>query len=264
MSQEIIQVDAFTDKAFSGNPAGVCIMEKAAEAQWMQNVAKEMNLSETAFLYPGKKEHEYNLRWFTPVVEVDLCGHATLATSHILFTDDHVPKDKTITFQSKSGPLRATTDNGWISLDFPALRVTKDKPAKGLIDALQVDPLFIGRSHFDYLIEVATVKEVTSLKPDFSMLGTVRARGIVITARSDNDFDFISRVFAPAVGIDEDPVTGSAHCLLGPYWSEKLGKDELVGFQASTRGGIVKMRMHGDRVSLSGQAVTTMRGTLTV
>lgn len=254
----IYQVDSFTDKPFTGNPAGVCILDKAADESWMQNVAMEMNLAETAFLFPIKDG--YNLRWFTPAVEVDLCGHATLASAHILYQLGMLKPDQQARFQSKSGLLIAKKQGEWIELDFPSTPAVQLSPPDGLLQALGVDSLWVGQSKFDFLVEVASESEVRSVEPDFGALKKLGGRGVIVTSQSSTPgFDFTSRFFAPSAGIDEDPVTGSAHCTLAPYWEPKLGKSEMVGYQASKRGGVVRVRRVGDRVMLGGQAVTVMR-----
>jgi len=263
VSENIYKVDSFTEKPFAGNPAGVCILPGPRDETWMQNVAREMNLSETAFLYRGKDGYE--LRWFTPAAEVELCGHATLASAHILWeTGDLAPKAEA-RFQTKSGLLTAARRGGQIELDFPAKPEETAEAPDGLIEALGVEPLHIGRNAFDYLVEVESQEIVRDAAPDFARLKKIRARGVMITAvASSAGFDFVSRFFAPAVGIDEDPVTGSAHCCLGPYWGAKLGKTEMKAYQASARGGIVRVRLAGDRVLLGGHAVTILRGELAV
>lgn len=259
--QHITQVDAFTGEPFSGNPAAVCIMEAPADEQWMQNVAKEMNLAETAFLYP--ENGAYRLRWFTPKVEVALCGHATLASAHVLWQDGHLPSDRSAQFDTLSGRLTASRAGEWITLDFPAKRAESAQAPPDLIESLGVRPINIVRNVFDFLVEVESADEVRSLEPDITRLAKVDMRGVIVTARSDDErYDFISRFFAPAAGVNEDPVTGSAHCALAPYWAEKLGRNELVGYQASDRGGIVRVQVRGDRVLLAGQAVTVLRGEL--
>ncbi len=255
MEQIIYQVDAFTESVFSGNPAGVCIMEKAAPEIWMQNIAAEMNLSETAFLYPEKKG--YNLRWFTPRVEVELCGHATLASAHILWEKELLGNYKLATFYTKSGLLIAAWENGWIKLDFPSLPPEKKDAPDGLLDALGVTAQYVGASRFDYLVEVDSGKTVEKIQPDFSAIARLPVRGVIVTGKNERGkYDFVSRFFAPAVGVNEDPVTGSAHCVLGPYWSKKLGKSELVAYQASSRGGELQIRAMGERTHLLGQART--------
>lgn len=258
MSLEIIQVDAFTNRPFSGNPAGVCLLPEAAEAEWMQNVAAEMNLSETAFLYP--QDDGFNLRWFTPATEVELCGHATLASAHVLWERKHLASDATARFHTLSGLLTAVRQGTWIEMDFPAEPVEATAAPDALIEALGVEPTWIGQNRMDYLVEVATEAKVRELQPNFSLLKQVPCRGIIVTSQADSgDYDFTSRFFAPKAGIDEDPVTGSAHCALGPYWADRLGQDTLVGYQASRRGGVVRTRLNGERVLLDGQAVTVLR-----
>ena len=257
MSQVIYQVDAFTQQPFAGNPAGVCILPEPAPEAWMQAVAREMNLSETAFLV--RQADGFDLRWFTPAAEVRLCGHATLASAHILWETKTLRKDEQARFHTLSGLLTADLRGDWIEMDFPARPARAVEPPAGLAEALGVTPLFVGRDVDDYLVEVDSEDIVRSLKPDITALGKLPVRGTIVTARSsDSKFDFVSRFFAPAVGVPEDPVTGSAHCCLTPYWSHKLGKMEMTAFQASSRGGVVKVRLAGDRIRLCGQAVTVM------
>lgn len=264
MALTITQVDAFTAKVFGGNPAAVCVLSQLAEEEWMQQVAAEMNLAETAFLY--QHEDGYNLRWFTPVTEVDLCGHATLASAHVLWEAGHLAVNAPARFYTKSGLLTATKQaDNWIELNFPALNAKEATPPPGLLEALRVkvEVRFVGSSRFDYLVELENEDQVLALKPDFTALKQVATRGTVVTSRASRlDFDFVSRFFAPAVGIDEDPVTGSAHCLLTTYWSKLLGKTSLSAYQASARGGVLRLRLEGDRVVLGGQAVTVLRGEL--
>ncbi|MDZ4773673.1 MAG: PhzF family phenazine biosynthesis protein [Planctomycetota bacterium] len=261
MSITIHQVDAFTAVPFRGNPAAVCVLERAASAEWMQAVAAEMNLSETAFLH--RAGESWRLRWFTPEVEVELCGHATLASAHVLWETNAAPRSDALLFQTLSGALGARFVEGRIELDFPAKIVVEDTPPIGLIDALGVRPLFVGRNVFDWLVEVASEAEVRACTPDFGRLKRADARGVIVTAHSsDARFDFASRFFAPAVGIDEDPVTGSAHCALAPFWARKLGRNKLTAFQASRRGGVLMLEARGDRVGIGGHAVTVLTGTL--
>lgn len=227
----------------------------------MQAVAREMNLSETAFLVP--QDGGYRLRWFTPSVEVDLCGHATVASAHVLWEEGHLPSDAQARFYTKSGVLLADRRGDWIELDFPATHPAAAEPPEELLAALGAKAIFVGKSKFDYLIEVESEEQLRALAPDHSKLRKLPVRGVIVTARSaTSDFDFVSRFFAPGSGIDEDPVTGSAHCALGPYWSEKLGKTEFTAYQASARGGVVRVRVNGERVLLGGQAVTVLRGEL--
>lgn len=257
----IYQVDAFTERPFAGNPAGVCILKEPADEEWMQNVAREMNLSETAFLYPYNEG--YDLRWFTPDAEVDLCGHATLASAHILWEKNHVEKDAILKFHTNSGILTACLKDGWIELDFPALFEEEAKIPQGLLEALGIEPAYVGRNLFDYVAELSSEEELRSIEPDLVRLAAIDTRGICVTARSDSDeYDFVSRLFAPALGIPEDPVTGSAHCCLGPYWMKKLKENSFIAYQASARGGIVRVQVKDDRVLLSGKAVTVIEGSI--
>ncbi len=261
MGQEIFQVDAFTDKPFAGNPAAVCVLPEAVDERWMQHVANEMNLSETAFLV--EQEDGYNLRWFTPAVEVELCGHATLASAHILWEQGFLAADRPVRFHTQSGLLRAVRKDSWIELDFPAEPETQADFPQDVFKAFGARASYVGQNRFDFLLEFESAETVRKMAPNFSLLSNIAGRGFIVTSRADTgQYDFISRFFAPAAGINEDPVTGSAHCCLGPYWAEKLGKNELTALQASARGGVVKVRVAGDRVFLLGQAVTVMRATL--
>lgn len=262
MPQRITQVDAFTNRAFTGNPAAVCVLQELPPEWWMQDVAREMNLSETAFLLPH--DDGYDLRWFTPTTEVDLCGHATLASAHVLWEDGHLPPLESARFHTRSGLLTATRVGEWIEMDFPAEPAREVEPLSGLADALGAASMaWVGRNRFDYLIELQDEKQVRTLNPDVRMLKELGGRGFIVTSRATSTgFDFVSRFFAPAAGVDEDPVTGSAHCALAPYWAERLGRSELVGYQVSARGGIVRVRAAGERVVLAGQAVTVLRGEL--
>ena len=254
------QVDAFADRPFAGNPAAVCWLEEPAEQAWMQALAAEMNLSETAFA--RRVGDDYELRWFTPIVEVDLCGHATLATAHALWTSG-IAADETLRFHTRSGVLSCRRAEDWIELDFPATPARASSPSPALLAGLGVEPMFVGDSRFYVLVEVESAEIVRSLKPDFVKLGQAPTLGVIVTARSDDPrYDFISRFFAPALGVNEDPVCGSAHCVLAPYWAEKLGKTQLSAYQASARGGVLRLRLGGDRVALGGQAVTVWEGEL--
>lgn len=259
MPTPIAQVDAFSDRPFGGNPAAVCVLAEFPPDAWMQRVAREMNLSETAFLVPERDE--YRLRWFTPAVEVDLCGHATLAAAHVLWEDRRLDPGASARFRTRSGLLCARRSREWIELDFPALpdEPTRDFPA--LAAALGAEATYVGRSRHDAIVELASEAEVRALAPDLRAIRALDVRGVIVTSRAERGpFDFVSRFFAPAAGVDEDPVTGSAHCCLGPYWQRRLGKSELVGFQASARGGVVRVRVAGDRAILGGRAVTVLRG----
>ncbi len=261
MTLRIVQVDAFTDRPFAGNPAAVCLLSAPGEERWMQDVAREMNLSETAFLHP--ENDGYRLRWFTPAVEVALCGHATLASAHVLWEDGHLPRGRQARFHTRSGLLTADARREWIELDFPATPAAPAPLPAGLAEALAVTPRWTGRSKFDYLLEVDSEAAVRVLTPDFAALGRVEARGVIVTSRATAPgYDFVSRFFAPRAGVNEDPVTGSAHCALTPFWSERLNKTEMTAYQASPRGGVVRVRLAGDRVVLGGQAVTVLRGEL--
>lgn len=255
----LLQIDAFTDAPFKGNPAAVCILDRERDAAWMQNVAAEMNLSETAFLL--HHQDGFSLRWFTPAVEVDLCGHATLASAHALWEENILETDAR--FHTRSGLLTAMRNGEWIELDFPVKAEERADAPPLLLESLGAKATYVGRNQFDYLVEVATEDELRALEPDHARLRTIPVRGVIVTARSsDPRFDFVSRFFAPGSGVDEDPVTGSAHCALTPYWAKKLGKDEMTAFQASRRGGVVRVRLASDRVKLGGRAVTIFRGEL--
>jgi PhzF family phenazine biosynthesis protein len=261
----IYTVDSFTNQFFKGNPAGVCVLGNPVPDAWMQSLAAEMRHSETAFLLGGEDGEPYSLRWFTPSVEVALCGHATLATAHVLYSTETVPE--TLEFSTKSGILSTTRDkSGLITMDFPVKVLREVSPPPGLIEALGVKPLWTGKNVWDYLVEVESEEAVRAVSPDFRALEAVDARGIIVTARASqsSDADYVSRFFAPRVGVPEDPVTGSAHCALAPYWSGKLGSDALVGAQLSERGGVVRTTMRGDRVELAGHAVTILSGELHV
>ena len=261
MPQPVVQVDAFTDRPFAGNPAAVCILPSPANEEWMKNVAAEMNLSETAFLHP--LADGWSLRWLTPAVEVDLCGHATLASAHVLWEDGHLPADAEARFHTRSGLLTCRRNGEWITMDFPAKPERETQAPEGLERALGVTPRYVGRSRFDLLVEVDSEDAVRALKPDIGLLSSVDVRGVIVTARaSDGGYDFVSRFFAPRAGVNEDPVTGSAHCVLAPFWAARLGRADLTGYQASRRGGLVRVRAAGDRVELAGQAVTVLRGEL--
>jgi PhzF family phenazine biosynthesis protein len=261
MSQSIIQVDSFTDKPFAGNPAGVCVMDNAASEDWMQAVAAEMNLSETAFLYPI--EDGYHLRWFTPAAEVEMCGHGTLASAHVLWEEGHLKPDQTARFHAISGLLLASKVGDLIELNFPATMVTPTQAPEGLEAALGTKILSVNDARWDLLVELESEEVVRNLKPDIPALSQVERRAIIVTGKAvTKGLDFVSRMFAPNVGIPEDPVTGSAHCALGPYWMEILGKSEFTAFQASKRGGTVYVTVDGDRVRLRGHAVTVFKAEL--
>lgn len=255
---EIYVVDAFTDRAFSGNPAAVVLVTSDCDDRWMQSLASEMRHSETAFVDVRDESKPLPLRWFTPNTEVALCGHATLATAHVL--------GGSRTFDTMSGELRCmSTDDGRIQLDFPADPVTPivavDETSRDATKGLSVTD--VGRTASDRIVVVSSAEDLRSHSPDIGAIASLQARGLIVTALGDREgIDIVSRYFAPAIGIDEDPVTGAAHCVLASYWSQRLGKLELVGEQASARGGIVHMRIDGDRVFLSGSAVTVLSGRL--
>jgi PhzF family phenazine biosynthesis protein len=253
-------VDAFTAAAFRGNPAAVCLLAAPRPARWMQAVAAEMNLSETAFVRPMAQR--FSLRWFTPKVEVDLCGHATLAAAHVLWQEGIVKKSMEVRFQTRSGVLAAVREGAAIELDFPARPARSCERPIGLARALGAAPRAVAMSKEDLLVELGSERAVRALRPDFARLRELRVRGVVVTARSRGRWDFVSRFFAPRVGVDEDPVTGSSHCVLGPYWAERLGKARLRAYQASARGGELTVTLDGDRVKLRGDAVTVVRGQL--
>lgn len=262
MPVALFQVDSFTTQPFTGNPAGVCVLDFPRTEDWMTAVAREMNLSETAFLVP--EGAGYRLRWFTPKVEVSLCGHATLASAHILWEQGYLKPDQKAIFGTRSGILTADRmQDGWIALDFPAREVMGAAPAEGLLSALGIDaPVFVGRYKNTFIVEVLDEAAVREVSPDFNALLKVDARSVGVTARGFGLYDFVSRYFAPAVGINEDPVTGSVHCALTTYWSRKLGRQEMLAYQASARGGELRVRDAGERVILMGQAVTVFTANL--
>lgn len=254
-------VDAFTDRPFAGNPAAVCLLEREAEERWMQSVAAELNLSETAFLL--REGDGYRLRWFSPATEIALCGHATLASAHHLWESGTLPPSAPARFHTKSGVLTAARRGEWIEMDFPA---KPEAPAESpeLGRAIGAPASYVGVSQFDCLVELGSEAEVRALEPDMGLLLGLPWRGVIVTSRSVTPgYDFVSRFFAPKVGVREDPVTGSAHCVLGPYWKKRMGKDDFTAYQASARGGVVKVGVRGDRVLLGGRAVTVWRGELT-
>jgi PhzF family phenazine biosynthesis protein len=259
----LLQIDAFTSEPFRGNPAAVCLLDGERDARWMQDVAAEMNLSETAFLL-RRDDGDWSLRWFTPADEVALCGHATLASAHALWEEQLLGASETARFRTKSGLLTADRRGDLIELDFPATPEERAAAPAGLLESLGVtEAVYVGRNEFDYLVELANEELVRGLAPDHAKLRTIPARGVIVTSRASTaGFDFVSRWFGPAVGVDEDPVTGSSHCCLAPYWAARLGRNELTGWQASQRGGSVRVRLEGDRVKLGGHAVTVLRGEL--
>lgn len=254
-------MDAFTDKPFAGNPAGVCITAEQRNDSWMQNVAREMNLSETAFLQ--KRADAFDLRWFTPTVEVDLCGHATLASAHILWETGLLNRNEHAQFHTRSGLLTAERRHELIELDFPALPEETVSVPEALSKVLAVTPKYVGRSQMDYIAEVDSEETLRKMKPNFTLLAELPFRGLILTAAATTKpYDFVSRFFAPRVGINEDPVTGSAHCCLGPYWQKRLGKNEFLAYQASARGGVIQLRVGNGRVYIGGKAVTVLQAEL--
>lgn len=259
----LYQVDAFASDAYRGNPAGVCILSQPVKEDWMRALAAEMNLSETAFLLP--EGDGYRLRWFTPAVEVSLCGHATLASAHILFEQGYLSPDRQALFETRSGRLTATQTEDWITLDFPTRPTISIQPDPDLMTALGITHVIaIGQSRSIILIEVPDENAVRAIQPDFARLKTLPPHGVIVTSRSNNpDYDIVSRFFAPVMGVNEDPVTGSAHCALAPYWHEKLGKADIMAFQASARGGVLFVHHCGERTLLQGKAVTIFIANLT-
>jgi predicted PhzF superfamily epimerase YddE/YHI9 len=262
MGLSVFHIDAFTHTPFTGNSAAVCILDEPREDAWLQQVAREMNLAATTFLYFEKDG--YRLRWFSAQVELELCGHGTLASAHALWEQGYVPKDMPIRFYTRGGVLTAQRDGVWIELDFPSKPEEAVAAPALLSESLGVTPLYVGKSQLDYLVEVESESVVRNLRPDFAQLVKIPTRGIIVTAAADRgaEYDFVSRFFCPSVGINEDPVTGSAHCVLSSFWSRRLGQEKLTGYQASARGGIVRVELAGERVHLAGQAVTILRGEL--
>jgi len=256
-------VDSFTDRPFAGNPAGVCLLTLPRKNDWMQSIAAEIGASETAFIIPDWDG--WMLRWFTPKVEVDLCGHATLAAAHVLWEGGFLPADSKARFQTRSGVLTAARRGEWIEMDFPATAVGEAIAVDGeLTKLLGAKPVAAWDAGWTRLVELNGERDVREARPDFAAMAAGGWGSAIVTARGETPgVDFVSRFFAPAVGINEDPVTGSAHCVLGPFWAKRLGRDELVARQVSARGGAVRVRVDGERVKLSGQAVTTLKGELT-
>lgn len=262
MKQDIFQINAFTTTPFSGNPAAVCLLDAPKDMPWMQRMTQEMNQPVTAFVSP-RKNNEYDLYWFTPTTELNLCGHGTLGSAHILWEQKHVKPDECIQFHTKSGLLTVKQVNEGIQLDFPANPVQKSEIPAELEQAIQVPFRNVVKNTLGYIVEVETEEVVKKLKPNLDLLSVIPVTGIIVTSLSSSpDFDFISRYFAPRIGINEDPVTGSAHCGLGPYWGKKLQKKRLIGYQASYRGGKVNVELVENRVLLTGQALTIFQGKL--
>lgn len=264
MAVNLFQVDSFAEAPFTGNPAAVCLLSDPADERWMQAVAAEMNLAATAFVDVRHRggASGFGLRWFTPTVELTLCGHGTLAAANILW-EEGIAADDHVAFDTVAGMLAARREGAWIHMDFPAEPEHQELDASEQLAAcLGVTPLYIGRNRLDYLAEVESEDVVQGLSPDLRLLAKLPVRGVIVTARGSREYDFVSRYFAPAIGIDEDQVTGSAHCCLGPFWGSRLGKDDLVAYQASPRGGVVRIRLAGDRIELGGMAITVFRGEL--
>jgi PhzF family phenazine biosynthesis protein len=267
MMIKLFHVDAFSEIPFSGNPAGVCLLDKLIPEYLMQSIATEINLSETAFII--NESNGYNLRWFTPKTEVSLCGHATLASSHILWEIKELSESDEIKFYTKSGLLKSKKNGSWIQLDFPTRNIEASDLDNHLNEAIGTTPVFTGKYTAPtgdlYLLELEKEEQIRNLAPDFKLLISCRARAVIVTSRSNTPkYDFVSRYFAPVVGINEDPVTGSSHCILAPYWSGKLNKTTLIGYQASQRGGIIRCTHAGDRVLLEGKAVTIYKAELSL
>jgi PhzF family phenazine biosynthesis protein len=264
MTVPIVQVDAFANLPFTGNPAAVTLLEEEPSASWMQRLAAEMNLSETAFLWP--EDEGYGLRWFTPETEVDLCGHATLAAAHVLFETERPDPEEPVTFDTKGGQLTCEHEEPWIRMRFPAHPPeASDDDREAIAQALDAKPTWTGANELDRFAVLDDETAVRQLEPNLETVAGLDARGLIVTAPADDgsDVDFVSRFFAPAAGVDEDPVTGSAHCALGPYWADEFGEDEVVGRQVSRRGGLVRVTVEDGEVELAGQAVTVFEGELT-
>ena len=264
-------VDAFTESPFTGNPAAVVMTEGDVDSTWMQSVGQEMNLSETAFLTPLPESGRFGLRWFTPATEVDLCGHATLAAAHVIWSSCGFDRSTSLHFETKSGVLAATYLDGLIELDFPSLPTSQESLSIPVSELLGPNVSVVNEAmgQFDALVQLESEAQVRALHPNLEKIRRLPCRGLIVTAPASPSnrlagIDFVSRFFAPAAGVDEDPVTGSAHCVLAPYWSERLGKVNLTGFQASPRGGLVQIKYQGVRTVLAGKAVTVLRGFLLV
>ncbi len=272
MEIPLLQIDAFASQAFKGNPAAVCLLESAKPADWMQNVGAEMNLAETAFVVPrpslGNEVGQYDLRWFTPAIEIPLCGHATLASAHALWQTGRLAESQEAHFHTMSGELICRRIGKQIEMDFPALIAEPAKLPDAAVEAMGIKPVNVvchrrkDGSDGNFLIELDSETAVRNVKPNFYALSKAANAGFIITARGDSSYDFVSRYFACYAGIDEDPVTGSAHCMLTPYWAKALGKMEMMAYQASARGGEVRVRLAGDRVFLAGEAITVLSGNL--
>ncbi|MBI1846703.1 MAG: PhzF family phenazine biosynthesis protein [Candidatus Rokubacteria bacterium] len=261
MTVPVVQVDAFTDRPFAGNPAAVCLLDAPRVDDWLEAVARELNLPATAFLVPARDG--FDLRWFTTTAELTLCGHGTLASAHVLWETGRLAPGVAARFHARCGLLTAERRAGWIEMDFPAEPARETPPPPDLLEALGVSARLVARNRLDYLVEVASESVVRAVAPDLARLMRVDTRGVIVTAPAAKPgYDFVSRFFAPRFGLAEDFVTGSAHCCLGPLWAERLGRRDLVGRQLSSRGGVVRVGVRGERVLLAGQAVTVFEGTL--
>ncbi|TDL84755.1 PhzF family phenazine biosynthesis protein [Vibrio vulnificus] len=260
---ELTIINTFTDQPFKGNPAAVCLLTGEMDSEWMQRMAKEINMPVTAFIHFHKAE--WQLRWFTPSIEIPICGHGTLASSFFLWGKGYVSRDRPIVYQTKSGLLTARFVDGMVQLEFPSLIEQETAAPELLIKALGVVPVYVGQNKWDYLVEVQSEEIVRNIKPDIDSIAQLPIRGIIVTSRSDSsEYDFVSRFFSPAQGLDEDHVTGSAHCCLGPYWKRKLDKSIFIAYQASERGGLLKVEVTEDTVKLSGHAVTIFEGNVNI
>jgi len=263
-NMKLFIVDAFTDKAFKGNPAAVVLLDQERDANWMQSVAAEINLSETAFIKP-LRDNYYQLKWFTPKTEINLCGHATLASAHVLWRELHRHLESDIEFETKSGRLTTSQTGDKITLNFPAIDIQQTEIETDIQSFLNTEPIAIYRGNSDLMIVINDQDALYKLNTDESLIKSIDARGVIVTTIGSNTpYDFISRFFAPSVGVLEDPVTGSAHCILAPYWAKRLHKQHMTALQASTRGGILELSISGHRVLISGKAVTTIEGKLNV
>jgi predicted PhzF superfamily epimerase YddE/YHI9 len=258
---QIFQIDAFTDHAFGGNPAAVCLPAQPCEAEWMHALARELNQSSTTFV--EQRPDGFSIRWFTRREELVINGTGTLCAAHVLWETGRLPQEQEARLESRSGLLTARWDNGWIDIDFPAGSVTTVDPPAGLVEGLGATPTLVVRSNRNVIAVFESEADVRALQPDYPTLARVEARGIIATAAdAGSQYDFISRYFGPAGGITEDPVNGSSHTELGPFWQARLGRDELLAQQASPRSGLLRLRPRGDRVSIAGKAVTVARGEL--
>lgn len=258
-------VNAFTSETFGGNPAAICILSEPRNTDFMQKLAKEFNYSETAFLF-NTNHNTYDLRWFTLTKEIDFCGHATLASAHALWQSGYCNSSQSIVFNTLSGDLTARKADQWIDIEFPAAPATELSNVPILIrNIIGIEPLYVGRNATDYLVVLPSENDVRLLNPDINLIAALPSQGFIVTSKSQSDeYDFVSRVFAPNDGIDEDLVCGAAHCCLGPYWGNILGKKQLKAYQASSRGGILRIELLGEKVYLAGQAVTIIQGNLLI